>query len=157
MSNDARRRRRQQGRQTTEQFARIPTHMLRHAKFLALDPWAKALFLYWAGLYNGSNNGDFSAANNRYREFGFNSPATLQKAKRTLVAQGFAVLTRQGHKRKCSLYGLTIWSIDECGGKLEYRAERQASYAWNRMDASCSKGGTARVSNASLESSLPAV
>lgn len=151
MSNEARRRRRQQGRQTTEQFARIPTHLLRHAKFLALDPYAKALFLYWAGLYNGSNNGDFSAANNRFREFGFNSPTTLQKAKRILVAQGFAVQTRQGHKRKCSLYGLTIWPIDECGGKLEYPRERQASYAWYRMDASRSISKTPSVSNDSPE------
>lgn len=147
MSRSEQRRRRVTGRQTTEQFARIPTHLLRHAKFLALNPYAKALFLYWAGLYNGANNGDFSAANNRFREFAFNSPTTLQKSKRILVEQGFAVLTRQGHKRKCSLYGLTIWPVDECGGKLEYPAERRASYAWNRMDSGRPKRKTVGVSN----------
>ncbi|GMV29545.1 MAG: hypothetical protein AMXMBFR59_16700 [Rhodanobacteraceae bacterium] len=147
MTAEAKRRRRQKGRQTTEPFASIPIHMLRHPKFLRLSPYAKALFLYWAGLYNGINNGDFSAANNRFREFGFRSPATLQKAKRALVEQGFAVMTRQGEKRRCSLYGLTIWPIDECGGKLDYPAEKRPSHAWKRMDAGCPIGKTARVSN----------
>lgn len=127
--------------------------MLRHKKFLQLDPYAKALFFYFAGLYNGSNNGDFSAANNRFKEIGFNSPCTLQKAKRTLVDEGFAVLTRQGQKRRCSLYGLTIWPIDECGGKLEWRKENKASYAWSRMDSTRPKVRSSDV----LKTSTPPV
>lgn len=131
--------------------------MLRHPKFIRLCPYAKALFMYWAGQFNGANNGDFAAPNNRYKEFGFNSPSTLQKAKRTLVEQGFAVLTRQGHKRKCSLYGLTIWPIDECNGKLEWPKERTASYAWNRMDATRPKVRMASVSKRDSETNQPAL
>lgn len=156
-SREAKRRRNIDGRQTVEQFARIPTHMLRHPKFIRLDPYAKALFFYWAGLYNGKNNGDFAAPNNRFDECGFNSPSTLQKAKRTLVEQGFAVLTRQGHKRKCSLYGLTIWPIDECGGKLEWPKERTASYAWNRLDAKRPKIRMGGVPKAPLDTTQPAL
>ena len=135
------------GKGKTYSFLMLPRYILQSPEFIHLDPFAKALFMHWAGCFNGFNNGDFSAAKNRYADFGFNSPATLQKAKRTLLATRFAVLTRQGQKRKCSLYGLTIWPIDDCNGKLEVPSERVASNAWkNNSDGhQVSLRGTRRV------------
>jgi hypothetical protein len=125
-----RKRRQITGRRAQPTFVMLPHYVLRSPQFVHLDPYAKALFMYWAGKYEGANNGDFSAPNNRYKEIGFKSSLTLHRAKQELVRSCWAVITRHGHKRACSLFGLTIWAIDECEGKLEVPSERVASHLW---------------------------
>lgn len=118
------------GKGASPSFVQLPHFLLRSREFIELDPHAKSLMLYMASKYNGHNNGDFACPVNRYKEAGFKSPATLQKARRTLIESRWAVVTRQGQRRRCSLYGLTIWPIDDCDGKIEWPSERKASHSW---------------------------
>lgn len=50
---------------------------------------------------------------------GWRSKATLDKARKELLAAGWLELSRQGGRNRCSLYSVTFYAIDECGGKLD--------------------------------------
>lgn len=55
------------------------------------------------------------------RPRGWKSEDTLNKAKRALLDSCLIVETRKGQRpNKCSLYALTWFALDECGGKLDY-------------------------------------
>jgi hypothetical protein len=61
---------------------------------------------------------------------GWASKETLWNATEELEHYGFIKKTRQGGRHACSLYAVTWWSIDECGGKLEIPSTRAASNEW---------------------------
>jgi hypothetical protein len=72
--------------------------------------------------YNGFNNGDLSAAWTVMKPRGWRSEATLNKAKKQVLASGLVVETRKGQRpNKCSLYGLTFYTMDECQRKTDIR------------------------------------
>ena len=82
--------------------------------------------------YNGSNNGDFSAPQNKASEmFGMSNP-TLTTALKELIKNGFIIVSRQGGKHQCSLYAVTCWAIDECKGKLDIRPTTRPPDNWKQ-------------------------
>ena len=83
-----------------------------------------------AAQYNGTNNGDLSAAPKIMQLFGWKSRGSINDALIELLALGFIELTRQGGRNKCNLYALTWRSIDECKGKLDVSSTRVQSNLW---------------------------
>ncbi|MGH8320467.1 MAG: hypothetical protein ACRESI_00785 [Gammaproteobacteria bacterium] len=61
---------------------------------------------------------------------GWKSKDQLNKALRELLTAGWIMLTRQGGKNQCSLYGITFQAIDECKGKLEVPVTTTAPGWW---------------------------
>ncbi|MUV15425.1 hypothetical protein [Noviluteimonas gilva] len=113
----SKRRARNKGRQATKPFVGIPHEVLNSLQFGALSAHATKLLIELARQFRGKNNGDFSASYTQVKKRGWHSPSTLDRAKKELLASGFIMLTRQGGRHRCSLYAVTWWPIDECGGK----------------------------------------
>ena len=82
--------------------------LLNCTKFRALSGSAVKLLIDMGSQYNGKNNGDLAAAWKIMQPKGWNSEATLHKAKQELLAAGFISETRKGQlPNLCSLYGIT--------------------------------------------------
>jgi hypothetical protein len=64
------------------------------------------------------------------QERGWHSKETLQNALEELRHYGFLTLTRQGGRNLCSLFAVTWWAIDDCGGKLDVGETRVPSNEW---------------------------
>ena len=104
-------------------FAGIPRDVMKHPDYMALKATAKCLLQELAFQYRGSNNGDLTLAKKVLKERGFNSPNSINEAKKQLLEAGMIILTRQGgFNSGCSLYALTWQSIDECKGKLDCKS-----------------------------------
>ena len=104
--------------------------MLKSEQWAQLSPFGKALMLDLAVQYNGSNNGDLCAAWSLMRKRGWKSPATLSRALRELKERGWAEVCRQGGRNRPSLYSLTIWGINDCGGKLDVSPNPVPAHRW---------------------------
>ena len=64
---------------------------------------------------------------------GWKSEATLNRAKKELLASDLACLTRLGARpNKAALYALTWFALDPCGGKLEMTPATFPRGAWKR-------------------------
>ncbi len=122
-------RQRTKGRREAGHYVQVPTELLKHPNYAELLPIEVKLFFDLYGQYNGFNNGDFTAAWKIMEKLGWKSKSQLYKALKGLVGKGFIVLTRQGGRNKCSLYGVTFQSIDECKGKLDH-PETQTALGW---------------------------
>lgn len=131
----ARKRKKFKGRKSEDSFFMLPHYIMRSQEFGFLSPWAAKLLLELAMQYNGFNNGDFSAAYSQLSKRGWNSPGTLSAAIKELRSNRWVTLTRQGGRNRCSLYALSWWSIDECGGKLDCSAEAVARNDWKKTKA----------------------
>ncbi|MAR01458.1 MAG: hypothetical protein CMI00_13085 [Oceanospirillaceae bacterium] len=112
---------------TRRSFAGIPRNVMESPDFRALSPNARNLLLILAYYYRGKNNGDLSAPFKVMKEqWGFNSPETLNKAKKELLERNLIIETRAGRFQNpggtCSLYALTWEPINDCGGKLDVAA-----------------------------------
>lgn len=59
-----------------------------------------------------------------HKQHGFKSENTLNKCKKELLDANLIYLTRQGDKRRCSLFALTWIPIDECEGKLDCKSTK---------------------------------
>ncbi len=102
-------------------FITVPLAVLNSAAYLGLGAHARMLLFDLAAQYRGDNNGDLCAAWKLMRPRGWKSEDTLNKAKRALLDSCLIVETRKGQRpNKCSLYALTWFALDECGGKLDY-------------------------------------
>jgi hypothetical protein len=84
-----------------------------------LSPLATRLLFNLLSQYNGMNNGDLTLAWSVMENYGWSGRSTLEKARKQLMECGLLLLSRQGGKHKPSLYALSLFSIDECNGKLE--------------------------------------
>lgn len=80
--------------------------------------------------YNGGNNGDLCITMSVMKKKGWISSGTLHAAKDELVNKGWLELTRQGGRHKCSLYAVSFYKIDECGGKHDRRCTTTPSNSW---------------------------
>ena len=135
MGNEDKRRLRHKGRGTTYSHIQIPHYILTSAAFGDLTANAIKLLLELAKEYKGHNNGDMSCAYSVLKQRGWHSPGTLSAAKDELLAKGWIICTRQGGSRRCSLYALTWWPIDDCPGKLTmFPAEKVARHDWRKTD-----------------------
>ena len=76
-------------------FLALPAAVLTSAAYLSLSPHGIKLLIDLGVQYNGSNNGDLSAAWKLMRPRGWRSEETLAKAKRELLQTQLIVETRQ--------------------------------------------------------------
>ncbi|MBC7752014.1 MAG: hypothetical protein H7Z73_09920 [Candidatus Saccharibacteria bacterium] len=127
------------GRREGGTFAPLPSYVLASDNFKTLSPKAKNLFLMMiaqlkfrsGGTYN---NGDLCATHSIAIEWGFASKSTLNEAIKELLERGWIELTRESYfgdgRNKPNLYAMTLWAIDDCGGKLKVKPTRVASGKW---------------------------
>jgi hypothetical protein len=87
------------------------------------------------GQYNGYNNGDLCLVWTQMEPRGWKSKETLYKARDELIAAQWIVVTRQGGRRIPSLYGLTMFAVDPCGGKLDISMQAFPRGAWKSRPA----------------------
>ncbi len=102
-------------------YAGIPRIVLDSPDYIGLGGNSIRLLLELACQYRGKNNGDLQAAFSLMKKRGFNSKATLTKAKRELLDANLILRTRECQfdrsGGRCELYALTWLPIDECQGK----------------------------------------
>lgn len=107
------------GRPGSGTFLALPHAVIDTAKFRSLSPQAKALLIDLGRQFTGFNNGALQMTWRRMKALGWNSTATLHKAKDELIAAGMILESRKGWKHRASLYALTWHPVDECGGILD--------------------------------------
>jgi len=113
----------------------IPFAVLNGAAYLSLNAYARMLLFDLASQYRGDNNGDLCMAWKLMHPRGWKSEETLGKAKRNLLEAGLIVETRQGMRpNKCSLFALTWYALDDCGGKLDITARSFPRGAYRLKD-----------------------
>ncbi len=110
------------GRKEGGSFVAVPHAILRHSNYASLKSRAVKLLFDLYGQYNGTNNGDFSAAFTIMKKLGWTSKDQLFKAKEELLQNGWIVVTRQGGINRATLFAVTFKPIDECKGKLDRAA-----------------------------------
>ena len=125
------------GRRESGPFVPLPCSVLNNKNFITLSYKANKLIMDMASQLRFSssgptNNGDISIAWSVMQKRGWKSKETLQNAANELQHFGFIKLTRQGGRHKCSLFALTWWAINDCGGKLECRETRVPSNEWKQ-------------------------
>lgn len=123
------------GRRESGAFIPLPVSVLNHQNFYGLSPKAvKMLIDLCAQLRfkkGGTiNNGDLCATFSLMCVRGWRSEETMTNALDELLHFGFVTLTRQGGRNTCSLYAVTWWAIDGCGGKLDVNETRIPSNDW---------------------------
>lgn len=122
-------------------FVQFHHRMLEHPAFLALSGAAVKVLMFLASQYKGNNNGDLTLAIKVAQKAGMPGSSNLRRAAKELLEAGFIILTRQGGRNRCSLYALSWFAIDECGGKLDVPPTRIAPNDWLRpKKISCSPG-----------------
>jgi len=115
-------------------FLALPYAVLTSAAYLSLSPHGIKLLIDLGMQYNGTNNGDLSAAWKLMRPRGWRSEETLAKAKRELLQTQLIVETRKGWRpNRASLYGLTFFALDHCGGKLDINPGGFPYGAWRHF------------------------
>lgn len=110
----------------------LPYDVLRSPAFAALPPHALKLLFDFLAQYNGKNNGDFQAVFSLMQKRGWASRDTLAKAIKALEDAGWIIRSRQGHRKQCTLYAVTFYAVDECGGKLEINATASPLGDWHQ-------------------------
>lgn len=116
-------------------FLLLPNALLNSPKFRALSPSGVKLLIDIGSQFNGKNNGDLCAAWKVMHPKGWNSEATLDKAKKELLAAGFIAETRKGKRPNlCSLYGLT-WQPLNPDPKLDVGPGGFPYGSWARLEA----------------------
>jgi hypothetical protein len=130
------------GRRTSHSFTAKPHHIFRAdckngipSPASVLSHMAAHLLDNLTAQFNGTNNGDLSAAPKIMKLYGWNSQGSLHKALAELLAFGFIEQTRQGGKNQCSLYAVTWLPIDDCKGKLDVSPTKVASNLWKPENA----------------------
>ena len=119
-----------------DSFVMLPHHVLGHDNFRMLSPRATKLLIDLLAQFRGYNNGDLAATLNMMQERGWNSSDQLNKAKKELVERDIIRMTRQGGRNKCTLYALSYFQIDDCGGKLDVNATTVAPVDWRKKSPS---------------------
>lgn len=117
----------------------VPIELLRSRAFASLSPLATKLF--WdlvSQLHpNAGNNGSLSAARAVLQLRGWVSAASQQAAIAELIAARLLCITRQGGRRRCTLFALTIYPLDHDPATMEVGPGAYASRDWTeaRPDA----------------------
>lgn len=125
-------RRHQRGKRTIRPYRQLPVEVIRAPQFRALSGTAVKVLLYLLSQYTGSNNGNLSAVqcSETAAEIGIGSDKTLRQAITELKNKGFITVSRQGGKNRCSLYALTFFAVDDCGGILDIQATHTFTDDW---------------------------
>ncbi|AMO58426.1 hypothetical protein [Endozoicomonas montiporae] len=129
------------GRRSSGKFVRLPHELINSPNFRMLSGNAVKLLVqmmdqFRFGKGKGiTNNGDLCASWSIMEKQGWKSKGTLQRARDELLHYGFIELTRLGHaftRGWPNLYAVTLYAIDECGGKLEVGETRVPSGLWKK-------------------------
>ena len=116
-------------------FITLPLSVLNGAAYLGLNAHARMLLFDLAAQYRGDNNGDLCAAFSMMKLRGWKSTHTLHAAKLELIEAGLIVEMRKGARpSKASLYAVTWYAMDDCGGKLEVSAQSFPRGAYRLKD-----------------------
>lgn len=130
---NAHRRARSRGR-TGHTFLRLPHYVITSPQWRALSGNAVKFLVELAAGYDGKNNGDLAFTRRQAAERGWRSGGTRDRAAEEVVAAGFAVVTRHGHKGACNLYAVTWEPINDVGKGVMYGAEYKASRLWENRE-----------------------
>lgn len=125
----------QKSRRESGSFCALPHSILESPEYATLSAKAVKCLLDIFGQFRGSNNGDLGANWKEMSKRGWKSRDTLTRALGELTESGFILKTRQGGRRKCSLYAVTWLAINECGGKLDMAPTRVATNTWRTAKA----------------------
>jgi len=105
-------------------FVMLPHELLKLPEYMKLSHKAKGLLTELLFQYNGINNGDFCLTLSVMKKRGWSSNDTIGSATKELIEVGFIILTRQGGRNMCNLYGVTWEPIDECKNKLDVQSTK---------------------------------
>ena len=115
-------------------FVPLPFIVIRSHSYASLSAHAVKLLNDLLAQYKGDNNGDLCAAWTLMQRRGWKSKDTLNKALKALLAGEWLEITRQGGRHQASLYGLTFYAIDDCGGKLDVRPTGSPRGSWKKNE-----------------------
>jgi len=94
-------------------FVALPHVVLDCKKYNLLSFSSRALLIDIARQYLGNNNGQLVACDKALKPRGWNSKATIVKARKELVNAGFLCVTRQGRKpNRATWLALTWHALD---------------------------------------------
>lgn len=111
-------------------FVALAFCVLRSRGYAELSPHAVKLLNDLLAQYTGNNNGDLCCAWTLMEKRGWRSKSTLSKARKELLDGAWIEVTRQGGRHQATLYALTFFSIDECGGKLDVSSTHSPKGSW---------------------------
>ena len=117
------------GKRVARPYKQLPNEVIQSEQFKKLSGNAMKVLMHLLAQYRGSNNGDLSAPKSAAADYGL-SVNTWEKAKRELLQARCIEISRVGETRKCHLYALTFFAIDECGSKLDISATHTYSDDW---------------------------
>lgn len=112
------------------EFNALPRQFTRSNVLRQLGPFESKLLLDLLAQYNGFNNGDLCITWSVMKGRCWNSRTTLHNAKQGLLDHGLIVCTRPGTRRRCALYALTLYDIDECKGKHDVKPTSAPLRLW---------------------------
>jgi hypothetical protein len=117
-------------------FITLPLCVLNGSAYLGVSAHARMLLFDLVAQYRGDNNGDLCASyKSVMKPRGWKSENTLHKAKLELIEAGLIVETRKGARpSKASLYAVTWYAMDDCGGKLEISTQAFPRGAYRLKD-----------------------
>jgi hypothetical protein len=101
------------------QFFALPHAVANHPDYISLSWAARSLLSDMGILCNGFNNGNISIALSTMKKRGWNSEGVIDRAKKELLVKDWIRLTRQGGKRKCSLFAISWKPLNETKNELD--------------------------------------
>jgi len=122
------------GRASRGPFLAIPREVMNSPAWAKMTAHEVKLVMDVAAAYRGNNNGDLSCTWGAMFKRGWSSKETLAKALAGAIERGFLAKTRQGGRRVCSLFAITWEPINECGGKLDVKANPVPLNAWREWE-----------------------
>lgn len=110
------------GVSVTGPWVAMPLQFLGSRACAGLSPIALKMLADLCGQLgpNANGNGDLSAAPSVMRAKGWTGNATRQAALDELMAAKLVCMTRQGGRRQCSLYAVTLWPMACDFSKLDH-------------------------------------
>lgn len=123
----------------------MPVEFLLSRACASLSPHAAKMLLDLCSQLkaNGYGNGDLSAAPAVMRPRGWSSNDTRRAALAELIRAGLLVVTRQGGRRRCTLYAITLWPLQCPLEKLDHGPGCYTTQDWR----AALKGEPERVSD----------
>lgn len=144
----------------TGAWVAMPLQFLASRACAGLSPVALKMLMDLCGQLgpNASGNGDISAAPSVMRAKGWTSNATRQAALSELIAAKLLCMTRQGGRRQCSLYAITLWPMACDFSKLDHGPGAYSVNDWRGLkDEAASRPTTEKPATwaAARKNSLP--
>lgn len=111
-------------------FVAFPHCLLASQVYIGLSAHAVKLLNDLLAQFKGFNNGNLCLAWTLMEKRGWKSRDTLNKARKELLDTQLIEVSRHGDRKRATLYALTFYAIDECGGKLDIKATERPVSTW---------------------------